>query len=149
MFNLGAIKRSNSPWVSAVVLVQKKDGTHCFCIDLCKLKSRMVKDAYGLPCINEMFNYFNGAEWFSSLDLKSGYWQVELDEISKSLTAFTVVPLSFYECECMPFSLTNAPAIFQRLMETCVGCLYLNWCIIYLDNIIIFSKTSGEHIKWL
>ena len=84
-----------------------------------------------------------------SLDLKSGYWQVEMDEASKPLTAFTVGPLGFYECKRMSFGLTNAPATFQRLMESCLGDLHLNWCIIYLDDVIVFLKTPKEHIERL
>ena len=87
--------------------------------------------------------------WFSALDLKSGYWQVELEEEAKPLTAFTMGPLGFWECECMPFGLTNAPATFQRLMESCPGELHLNWCIIYLDDIIVFSQTPEEHVHRL
>ena len=70
-----------------------------------------------------------------------------MDEDSIPLTAFTVGPLGFYESVRMPFGLTNAPATFQRLMESCLGDLHLKYCIIYLDHIIIFSKTPGEHIK--
>ena len=81
--------------------------------------------------------------------LKSGYWQVELEEEAKPLTAFTVGPLGFWECEHMPFGLTNAPATFQRLMESCLGELHLNCCIIYLDDIIVFSRTPEEHIHRL
>ena len=81
--------------------------------------------------------------------LKSGYWQVEMDEESKALTAFTVGPLGFYKCERMPSGLTNALATFQCLMESCLGELHLNWCIIYLDDIIVFSKTPEEHLKQL
>ena len=125
---------------------QKKDGSLRFCIDLRKLDSRTVKDAYSLPRIDEILDCPNGAQWFTSLDLKLGYWQVELDEESKTLTAFTVGPLGFYQCECMPFSHTNAPATFQRLMESCLGDMHLKWVIIYLDDIIIFSKTPKEHI---
>ena len=84
--------------------------------------------------------------FLSSLDLKSGYWQVELDDESIPLTAFTVGPLGFYECVRMPFGLTNAPATFQRLMESCLGEMHLNWCIIYLDDVIIFSTDPEEHI---
>ena len=91
----------------------------------------------------------NGAVIFTSLDLKSGYWQVELDEESIPYTAFTVGPLGFYECLRMPFGLTNAPATFQRLMENCLGDLHLNWCIIYLDDIIVYSKTPEEHLQRL
>ena len=86
---------------------------------------------------------------FTSLDLQSGYWQVEMTEASKPLTAFTVGPLGFYECVQMPFGLTNALATFQHLMETCLGEIHLKWCIIYLDDIIVFSKTPEEHIKRL
>ena len=72
-----------------------------------------------------------------------------MDEESKPLTAFTVSPLGSYECERMPFGLTNAPATFQCLMESCLGELHLSWCIIYLDDIIVFSKTPEEHLKLL
>ena len=142
MLDIGAIRRSNSPWASPVVLVRKKDRSLRFCIDLRKLNARTVKDAYSLPRIEDALDSLNGACIFTSLDLKSGYWQVELDEDSIPLTAFTVGPLGFYECVRMPFGLTNAPATFQRLMESCLGELHLDWCIIYLDDIIIFFQNS-------
>ena len=146
MMDIGAIKRSNSPWASPVVLVRKKTGELRFCIDLRKLNNRTVKDAYALPRIENSLDSLNGAMWFTSLDLKSGYWQVEMDEESQPYTAFTVGPLGFYECCRMPFGLCNAPATFQRLMESCLGDLHLQQCIIYLDDIIIFSKTPEEHL---
>ena len=146
MEEIGAIQRSNSPWASPVVLVRKKDGSLDFCIDLRKLNARMIKDAYSLPRIAESLDCLNGACIFSSLDLKAGYWQVELDDDSIPMTAFTVGPLGFYECVRMPFELTNAPATFQRLIKSCLGELHLNWCIIYLDDIIIHSRTPDEHI---
>ena len=149
MLEIGAIRRSNSPWASPVVLVRKKDGSLRFCIDLGKLNARTVKDAYSLPRIEDALDSLNGACIFTSLDLKSGYWQVELDDHSIPLTAFTVGPLGFYECVRMPFGLTNAPATFQRLMESCLGELHLHWCIIYLDDIIIFSRTPEDHIERL
>ena len=149
MEEIGAIRRSNSPWASPVVLVHKKDGSLCFCIDLQKLNARTIKDAYSLPRIEELLDCLNGAHIFSSLDLKSGYWQVELDDDSIPLMAFTVGPLGFYECVRMPFGLTNAPATFQRLMESCLGQLHLSWCIIYLDDIIIHARTPEEHLERL
>ena len=149
MLDIGAIRKSHSLWASVVVLVCKKDGGLRFCIDLRKLNEQTIKDAYSLPQIDETLDSLQGSQWFSSLDLKSGYWQVEMDEESKPLTAFTVGPLGFYECERMPFGLTNAPATFQRLMETCLGDLNLHWCIIYLDDIVIFSKDPASHLERL
>ena len=149
MLDIGAIRCSNSPWASPVVLVRKKDGSLRFCIDLRKLNARTVKDAYSIPRIEDTLDSLNGACIFTSLDLKSGYWQVELDDESIPWSAFTVGPLGFYECIRMPFGLTNAPAMFQKLMESCLGDLHLNWCIIYLDDIIIFSKNPDDHITQL
>ena len=149
MLDIGAICKSHSLWASAVVLVRKKDDGLRFCIDLRQLNERTVKDAYSLPQIDETLDSLQGSQWFSSLDLKSGYWQVEMDKESKPLTAFTVGMLGFYECKRMPFGLTNAPATFQRLMETCLGDLNLHWCIIYLDDIVIFSKDLTSHLERL
>ena len=149
MLDIGAICKSHSPWASAVVLVWKKDNGLTFCIDLRKLNNWTVKDAYSLPHIDETLDSLEGSQCFSSLDLKSGYWQVKMDEERKLLTAFTVGPLGFYECKRMPFGLTNAHATLQRLMETCVGNFNLHWCIIYLDDIVIFSKDLASHLKQL
>ena len=113
------------------------------------MKAHTVKDGQTLPRIEDSLDSFNGAIIFTSLDLKSGYWQVELDEDSIPYTAFTVGPLGFYECLCMLFRLTNVPATFQCLMENCLGDLHLNWCIIYLDDIIVYSKAPEEHIERL
>ena len=121
MLDISAIHKLHSPWASAVVLIQKKDGGLRFYIDLGKLNNWTVKDSYLLPQIDETLHSLQGSQWFSSLDLKPGYWQVEMDEESKPLTAFTVGSLGFYECKRMPFGLTNAPVTFQRLMETCLG----------------------------
>ena len=147
MLEIGAIQKSNSPWASAVVLVRKKDGSLRFCIDLRKLNARTVKDAYRLPRIEDSLDSLNGSCIFTSIDLKTGYWQVEMDPESIPLMAFTVGLSHFYECVKMLFGLTNAPATFQRLMETCLGDLHLNWCIIYFDDVVIFSRTPEEHLE--
>ncbi|PIK44331.1 hypothetical protein BSL78_18804 [Apostichopus japonicus] len=142
------IRPSCSPFASPVVLVRKKDGTLRFCIDYRKLNAKTIKDAYALPRIEESLDALAGAKWFSSLDLKSGYWQIEVEEKEKYKTAFTT-PFGFYECNRMPFGLTNAPATFQRLMEMCMGDLNLQQCLVYLDDIIIFSHTFEEHLERL
>ena len=94
-----------------------------------------VTDEYALPRIEDTLDCLHGAVWFSTLDLKSEYWQVELKEEAKPLTAFTMGP------QRMPVGLTNALATFQKLMESCLGELHLPWCIIYHDDIIVFSWT--------
>ena len=114
MLDIGAIQKSHSPWASAVVLVWKKDGNLRFCIDLRKLNNWTIKDAYSLPRIDETLDSLQDSQWFSFLNLKLGYWRVEMDEDSKPLTVFTVGPLGFYECKRMPFGLTNAPCYFPE-----------------------------------
>ena len=141
MLEIGAICKSTSPWASPVVLVHKKDGGLRFCIDLRKLNNKMIKDAQNPPRIEDSLDGLDGVTIFNSLDLQSGYWQVELTEASQPLTAFTVGPLGFYECVWMSFGLTNAPVTFQHLMESCLGEMHLKWCLIYLDDIVAFSKT--------
>ena len=99
MLDIGTVHKSHSPWASAVVIVWKKDGGLRFHIDLRKLNNHTVKDAYLLPQIDETLDSLQDSQWFSSLDLKSGYWQVEMDKESKPLTAFTVGLLGFHEWE--------------------------------------------------
>ena len=102
MVEVGVIRKSFSPWASVVVLVRKKDGGLRLCIDLRKLNNRTVKDVYALPRIDDTLDCLHGAKCFSTLDLNSGYWQVELEEEVKPLTAFTMGPLDFgSERECL------------------------------------------------
>ena len=142
MLDAGAIRESQSPFSSNVVLVRKKDGSLRFCIDYRKLNNRTVKDAYYLPRIEETIDTLSGSKYFSKLDLRSGYWQVGVKESDKMKTAFSVGPLGFFECNRMAFSLCNAPASFQRLMERCMGELHLRECLIYLEDISILVRHS-------
>ncbi|KAK3755142.1 hypothetical protein QZH41_020562, partial [Actinostola sp. cb2023] len=149
MLECGVIRESHSPWSSPVVLVRKRDGSLRFCIDFRKLNARTVKDAYSLPRIDEALEAMAGSSWYTTLDLKSGYWQIEVDEEDIQKTAFTVGPLGFYECNRMAFGLTNAPATFQRLMEHCLADLNFKKCIVYIDDIVIYAKTFEEHLERL
>ena len=138
------IKESQSPFASPVVLVRKKNGSFRLCIDYRKLNARTIRDAYALPNIEETFAALSGAKWFSVMDLKSGYYQVEMAEEDKPKTAFTC-PLGFFEFNRMPQGVTNAPSTFHRLMERCVCDLHLNEVLVFLDDLIVFSDTLEEH----
>ena len=149
MLESGAIRPSQSVWCNAVVLVWKKDGGLWFCIDFCPLNAHTKKDSYPLPRIQEALESLVGAGYFSCLDLKSGFWQIKMEEASKQYTAFTVGNLGVFKCNCMPFGLCNVPATFQWLMQNCLGKLNLIYCLIYLDDLIIFSQTVEEHLHQL
>ena len=146
MLEAEAIRPSQSPYSSNVVVVRKKDGTIRLCIDYRKLNLRTIGDAYPIPRIEDSLHLLVGSRFFTKLDLKAGYWQVELKEEDKPKTAFHVGNLGFYECNRMPFGLCNAPATFQRLMERAMGDINLRDCLIYLDDIIIFSDTFENHL---
>ena len=144
MLESGAIWPSQSTWCNAVMLVRKKNGGLRFCIDFCHLKAHMKKDSYPLPRIQESLESLVGAGHFSCLDLKSGFWQIRMEEASKQYTAFTVGTLGFYKCDCMSFGLCNVPATFQWLIQNCLGELNLIYCLIYLDDLIVFLWTAKE-----
>ena len=147
MLDAGVIRPSNSPWCNAVVLVRKKDGSLRPCIDFQKLNSLTVKDSHPLPHICETLESLAGAAHYSTFDMNSGFWQVPMDKESKQYTAFTLGSMGLYECESMPFWLCNAPPTFQMLMLNCLGELNLTYCLIYLDDVIIFSQTEEEHLE--
>ena len=147
MLDAGVIWPSNSPWCNTVVLVRKKDGSLHFCIDFRKLNSLTVKDSHPLPHICKTVESLAGAAHYSTFDMNSGFWQVPMDEESKQYTAFTLGSMGLYECESMPFGLCNAPPTFQRLMQSCLGELNLTYCLIYLDEVIVFSEMPEEHLQ--
>ena len=126
-----------------------KDGSLCFCIDFHCLNAHTKKDFYPLPRIQEVLESLVGAGHFSCLDLKSGFWQIKMEEASKQYTTFAVGNLGFFKCNQIPFGLCNAPATFQQLMQNCIGELNLIYCLIYLDNLIVFLQTAEEHLHQL
>ena len=144
MMDAKIISRSKSPWSFPVVIVDKKDGSKRFCVDFRKLNKITKLNSYPLPLIDDILALLGNAKYFTSLDLKSGYWQVLMDEADKEKTAFTC-HRGLFQFNVMPFGLSNAPAIFQELMSIVLADLD-QFAIAYLDDILIFSSSLDEHL---
>ena len=149
MLSSNVIRPSNSPLASPVVMVRKKDGSLRFCVDFRQLNAATVKNAHPLPRIDDLLDALHGAKWFSTLDLKSGYWQVPIAEQDKEKTAFRTSSGQLFEFNQVPFGLCNAPATFSRLMDRVLAGLHWETCLFYLDDIIVFSSTWEEHLARL
>lgn len=144
----GILKESSSPWASPAVIVMKKDGSVRFCCDYRKLNQVTCKDAYPLPRVDESLDALGNAKLFSTLDLTAGYFQVAVSEKDQEKTAVTT-PFGLFEWTRMPFGLCNAPATFQRLMGVVLGDLTFDVLLVYLDDVIIFSKDFESHCERL
>ena len=148
MLHRNVIQPSVSPWASPVVLVPKSDGSSRFCVDFRKVNKITKKDSYPLPLISESLEALGGAKFFSSLDLVLGYWQVEIDPVSREKTAF-VTHAGLYEYTTMPFGFGNAPGTFQRLMECVLRGLHWQTALIYLDDVLVYSHSFEDHVHHL
>ncbi|KAL7838305.1 hypothetical protein AOLI_G00267090 [Acnodon oligacanthus] len=140
----GIIEESNSSYASPVVQVRKKNGELRMAVDYRKLNYLTKKDAYPLPRIEETFTLLSGSKWFSVHDLKSGYYQLEVEPSDRPKTAFTT-PFRTWQFRRMPQGLTNLPATFQRTMEKVMEGMNLQEVITFLDDLIVFSNTLEEH----
>ena len=134
------IRPSCSSYSSPIVLVRKKSGELRMCVDYRGLNARTVKDAYPLPRIDESLDALGGAAIFSTMDLQSAYYQVEIAEEDKAKTAFTT-PIGLFEFNRMAFGLCNALATYQRLMQDMFRDDIFNVHLVYLDNILVYSRT--------
>ena len=148
MLTHNIIRESTSPFASPIVIVPKKGGEMRFCIDYRKLNDITIKDRYPLPRIDDTIDSLSGAKLFSTLDLFSGYWQIEIEPLDQHKTSF-ICEFGQFEFVRMPFGLTNAPATFQRFMNH-IFRKHLNlFVLVYLDDIIIFSRSIEDHVNHL
>lgn len=148
MLKAGVIEPTASEWASPVVLVPKPDGSMRFCIDYRRLNALTVRDSYPLPRMEECIDSLGDATIFSTLDCNSGYWQIPVHPDDRAKTTFTSHE-GLYRFLRMPFGLRNAPATFQRFVDITLAGLTWKICLVYLDDIIIFSKTKEEHLSHL
>ena len=141
MLTQNIVQPSSSPWASPIILVPKKDGSSRFCIDYRKLNSVTKKDVYPLPRIDDILDTLGQARYFTTLDLASGYWQIELDPATREKSAFTT-HRGLFEFRRMPFGLCNAPSTFQRLMQVVLAGLEWQCCFVYIDDILVCSRST-------
>ena len=148
MLKKGAIRESNSPWSSPVILVRKKGGSTHFCVDYRRLNEVTRTDSYPLPRMEDCLDSLAGAKYFSTVDMASGYWQIKVKDKDQEKTAF-VTKSGLYEFVVMPFGLVGAPSTFERCIEKILRHLQWQTCLVYFDDIIVFSKDFTEHLHRL
>lgn len=141
----GIIEPSDSPWAAPMVMVRKKTGAWRPCVDFRRLNAVTRKDSYPLPRIDDALDYVAGSCWFSSLDLRSGYWQVELAAEARPKTAFTIGQ-GLWQFKVMPFGLCNAPATFERLMERVLKDIPRTRCVVYLDDLLVHARDFDQAV---
>ena len=147
MLGAGVIRESSSPWASPIVLVKNKNGGIRFCVDYRCLNALTRKDVYPMSRIDDILDQLGGKRIFSTLDARTGYWQIKVEEGSREKTAFTTMS-GLYEFCVMPFGLCNSPATFQRLLQKTLAGLGGDkpFCKVYNDDIIVFSDSVESHI---
>jgi hypothetical protein len=144
----GYIRPSTSPWAAPILFVEKKDGTKRMCIDYRALNEVTIKNKYPLPRIEDLFDQLRGASVFSKIDLRSGYHQLRIRSSDILKTTF-ITKYGLYEFTVMSFSLTNAPAFFMNLMNSVFMDYLDKFVVVFIDDILIYSRNEEEHADHL
>ena len=147
MAEKGLIEPSYSAWSAPAVLAPKRDGSLRFCIDYRRLNQLTIRDSHPLPRIDDTLDALGGSSWFSTLDLKCGFHQVSIAEEDRPKTTFSIPGSGLWQWRVLPFGLINSPSVFERLMERVFAGLTFLILLIYLDDIIVYSKTFEEHLE--
>lgn len=142
----GIIKKSTSAWAFPVVMVPKPDGTIRFCTDFSKLSSLVHYDPYPLPRIDDTLDKLAGAKYFTTCDAASGYWQIPVEEADQEKLSF-ITPFGTYSYLVMPMGYCNSSGIFQRAMNETLDQYLFSCCLVYVDDLIIFSPSFEQHLK--
>lgn len=140
------IKERTSPFASPVLLVKKKTGAWRLCVDYRRLNAYTIKNKFPLPIIEELFEELVGAHWFTTLDLRSGFHQILVNEADQHKTVFQT-HFGHFEYKVMPYGLTGAPATFQAIMNHVLAPLLRKCVVVFIDDILIYSKTLEEHTQ--
>jgi hypothetical protein len=148
LLDLGLIHPSVSPWGAPIIFIRKKDGSWRLCIDYRQLNKATIKNQYPLPRIDDLFDQMKGAMVFSKINLRSGYHQLRIKEDDISKTAFKT-RFGHYEFIVLPFGLTNAPGVFMSLMNGVFREYLDKFVQVFIDDILIYSRTTEEHDKHL
>ena len=140
------VEPAASPWASNVVLVRKKDGSYRMCVDYRQLNSVTHYDTYPLPHIDTCLGSMDGAMWFSTLNLRSGYHNIRIRESDRDKTAF-ITRRGCFRYKVLPFGCSTAPSVFQRLMDLVLCGLTYVTCLVYLDDIIVYASNFETHLE--
>uniref|UniRef100_A0A1Y1L0V4 RNA-directed DNA polymerase n=1 Tax=Photinus pyralis TaxID=7054 RepID=A0A1Y1L0V4_PHOPY len=143
------VEPSCSPWSSPIILVKKKDNSYRFCVDFRKINKVTVKDAYPIPQVSATLDKLKNAKYLSTIDIKSAFYQIPLEEDSKQFTAFTIPNRGLFQFKRLPFGLSNSPATWQRCIDKVISNDLEPYVFVYLDDIVVVTQDFDKHLSTL